>query len=255
VTSANEAELPGASRLAHAEEIWGTVVSLHLRGSDDDVLAAARGDIVEFLHRVDDVFDADRADSALSRWQRDEIAATPELQDVLALAGTVAILTHGAFDAKWNGAPDPTGIVKGWAVDRAVEIAASYGVVNLVINAGGNVSTRGSSGSGGPWRVGVADPAQQRNVLSIVGHELNVATSGAGLRGEQIQCRSGRTAAAATVVGPNLAIADGIATAAIAAGPGAEKILTELDGSGWLSQVIGTDGAVWRSPNFARLLA
>jgi FAD:protein FMN transferase len=255
VTSASESKAPGDRRLAHIEEIWGGVVSLHLLGSDDDALTAVRDEIVAFLHQVDEVFSAYRDDSVLSRWQRGEISATPELQDVLALAGTVAVLTHGAFDVRWSGVTDPTGVVKGWAVDRAVQIAASHGVTDLVINAGGNVSTRGASGSGGPWRVGISDPTQTRAVLAVVGHELNVATSAPGESGDFVHCPSGRTSASATVVGSNLAIADGIATAAIAAGASASKWLIQLDAAGWLSQLVGLDGTVWRSPSFARLLA
>jgi thiamine biosynthesis lipoprotein len=246
---------PGDCRLVHVEEVWDTVVSLHLLGDNDDDLAAARTEIITFLHHVDDVFSAYRDDSVLSRWQRDEAPATPELQDVLALAGTVSVLTHGAYDVRWNGVPDPTGIVKGWAVDRAVEIAASHGVVNLVINAGGDLSTRGCSGSGAPWQVGVSDPSDRAKViLAVVGNDLNIATSGPNERGEHIRCRSVRTAASATVIGPNLAVADGIATAAIAACDAAPDILRDLDEAGWLSQLVDLDGTVWRSPRFAQLL-
>ncbi|HEX3898543.1 MAG TPA: FAD:protein FMN transferase [Mycobacteriales bacterium] len=244
-----------SGRLVHVEQVWGTAVSLHLLGSDDDALAATRDEIVELLHHVDDVFSAYRDDSLLMQWQRKEATASPELQDVLALAGTVSVLTHGAYDVRWNGEPDPTGVVKGWAVDRAVDIAARNGVINLVINADGDLSTRGASASGLPWQIGISDPADRtQTILTAVGNELNVATSGPGELGEHIKCRSQRTAVSATVLGPNLAVADGIATAAIAAGAAAPKILDELDESGWLSQVVGIDGSVWRSPKLAQLM-
>lgn len=234
------------------EQVWDTVVSMHLLGADEAALAATRDEIVAFLHHVDDVFKVSREDSELSRWQRDEIPASGELQDVLALAGTVSVLTHGAYGVRWNGLPDPTGVVKGWAVDRAVDIAARHGVTNLVINAGGNIGTRGASGSGRPWQVVVSDPADpQRVVLTVVGNDVSVATAGTS---DRIRCLRERTARLATVMGPNVAIADGIATAAIAAGSAAPALLTELDGSGWLSQVIGIDGSVWRSPKFAELM-
>ena len=237
----------------HVEEVWGTVVSLHLLGSDDAALAAARDEIVAFLHHVDEVFSAFREDSVLRRWHRGETQPTPELQEVLALAGTVAVLTHGAFDPKWNGDPDPTGVVKGWAVDRAVEKAAAHGVTDLVINAGGHVSTRGSAGNGGPWQFAVTHPDDpSKVVMTVLGHDLNVATSGSA---EHIRCRSVRTAASATVIGPNLAVADGIATGAIAACDAAPDILRDLDEAGWLSQLVDLDGSVWRSPRLERLLS
>lgn len=252
MTTSLPSESANGGRLVHVEQVWGTVVSLHLLGSDDAALEATRDEIVALLHRVEDIFSADRDDSLLSRWQRDEATATPELQDVLALAGTVSVLTHGAYDVRWNGKPDPTGVVKGWAVDRAIELAARNGVVNLVINAGGNVGTRGASGSGRPWQVVVADPDDpQRVALTVLGNDVNVASAGAG---DGIRCVRERTARLATVMGPNLAVADGIATGAIAAGAAAPSLLTELDESGWLSQVIGLDGTVWRSPKFTELM-
>lgn len=232
--------------------MWGTVVSLHLLGAGDAELAATRDEIVAFLHRVEADFSVGREDSLLMRWQRGEAAATPELQDVLALAGTVSVLTHGSYDVRWNGAPDPSGVVMGWAVDRVVEIAARHGVANLVVNAGGNISTRGASGSGRPWQVVVADPVDpQRVALTVLGNDVNVASAGGS---DRIHCVRERTARLATVMGPNLAVADGIATAAVAAGSAAPSLLTELDESGWLSQVIGLDGSVWRSPKFAELM-
>lgn len=250
VTSAS-----GQSTLAHVEDVWGTFVSLHLLGSDAAALAATRDEIVAFLHHVDDVFSSYREDSVLRRWHRGEAPPTAELQEVLAVAGTVAVLTHGAFDATWNGEPDPTGLVKGWAVDRAIEIAASHGVTDLVINAGGDLSTRGISSSGAPWQVAISDPADRSKVvMTVVGNDLNVATSGPNEQGEHIRCRSVRTSASATVLGPNLAIADGIATAAIAACEAAPDILRDLDEAGWLSQLVEIDGTVWRSPRFAQLM-
>ncbi|HVU62240.1 MAG TPA: FAD:protein FMN transferase [Mycobacteriales bacterium] len=246
---------PTVQRLAHVEQVWASVVSIHLLGPDAAALAAAREEIVAFLHHVDDVFSTYRDDSLLLRWQHKEVAAAPELQDVLALAGTVAVLTHGAFDPRWNGEPDPSGVVKGWALDRSVDIAARHGVTNLVINAGGHVAARGASASGLPWQIGVTDPADSsRTVFTVVGNDLNVATSGMLAGGEHIKCLSARTAASATVLGPNLAVADGLATGAVAAGAKAPSLLTELDEQGWLSQLVGLDGSVWRSPKLTALM-
>lgn len=234
--------------LVHVEHVWDTVVSMNLRGQDAGLLERIRHDIVEWLHHVDAVFSTFRPDSVLSRWQRAELAASAELTEVLELAGEISVITQGYFDLYWNGSADPTGVVKGWAVDRAVEIATARGVTDLMINAGGDLSTRGSRGNWQPWRVGIVDPADECTVIAIVnGFDLNVATSGPSQRGEHIKCKEPRTALAASVCGPNLAIADGIATAAISAGDKAMAMLTELDEQGWASQLLQADRTLWRS--------
>jgi len=239
--------------LVHAEHVWDTVVSIHLGGEDLPTQQAALTAIVAWLHHVDEVFSSFRADSVLCRWQRGELTATPELQEVLDIAVRVEELTEGYFDLHWNGVADPTGIVKGWAVDRAVGIATRHGIRDLMINAGGDLSTRGSRGNGQPWRVGIADPADATTIIAIVnGYDLNVATSGPSERGEHIRCREPRTALAASVCGPDLVFTDGIATAAISAGGKAIDLLTELDGQGWSSQLLLEDRTLWRSAGWGR---
>ncbi len=234
--------------IVHVEHVWDTVVSMHLRGNDPVLLESTCQEIVHWLHHVDEVFSTFRPDSDLRQWQRGAAAASAELTQVLELAGQICELTHGYFDLFWNGTADPTGIVKGWAVDRAVEIAGARGVTDLMINAGGDLSTRGSRGNWQPWRVGIVDPADSSTVIAIVnGFDLNVATSGPSERGEHIKCKESRTSLAASVCGPNLAIADGIATAAVSAGGKAMAMLTELDEQGWSSQLLLEDRTLWRS--------
>jgi thiamine biosynthesis lipoprotein len=247
-----------SQRLVHVEHVWDTVVSIHLLADDDSILEDTRDDIVRFLHHVDEVFSGYRNDSALCRWQRGEMEASAELAEVLGLAEALEEMTDGYFDLRWNGLPDPTGVVKGWAVDRSVELAHSRGIADLMINAGGDVRTCGSRGDGEPWRVGIVDPDNAQAVISIVtGNDVCVATSGASERGEHIRVRETRTSVSASVVGPNLAIADALATAAISAGDKAFGILTRFDGSGWASFLVREDGSQWKSPSWqaATLLA
>src|SRR5438477_45186 len=81
------------------------------------------------LRHADGVFSPYRDDSDLSRWERGELAladADAALAEVVALCEEARARTGGWFDPRGlpdprTGDPryDPSGLVKGWAVQRA----------------------------------------------------------------------------------------------------------------------------------------
>jgi thiamine biosynthesis lipoprotein len=234
------------TRLVHTEEVWDTVVSLHLHGPGAE---AARDAIVAWVHEVDDLLSTFRDETPLSRWRRGELAlgdCPPAVREVLALAGEAERRTAGAFEPCWSGgAPDPTGLVKGWATDEAVARALACGVSGVQVNAGGDVRTAGSPGGGRPWRLGIEAPGLPGQLLDVVsGHDLCLATSGTDRRGEHV-LRGGRPADGAlsvTVAGPDLARADAYSTAALALGADAGALLDDLDADGFPSLLVRADG-------------
>ena len=124
---------------------------------------------------------------------------------------------------------DPTGLVKGWAVERAAALLEAAGARRFLIDAGGDVVVRG-----GAWRVGIRHPRRRRRLAAVLALDDGaVATSGAYERGPHIvDPRTGRPAAGAlsvTVLGPDLGTADAYATAAFAHGIARPR----LDGRRW----------------------
>lgn len=75
---------------------------------------------------------------------------------------------------------DFSGIAKGYGVDKAAAALDALGVAHYLIDAGGEVRTRGRNARGAPWQVAieqpVAGPRQPRYVLPL--SDLAVATSG-----------------------------------------------------------------------------
>jgi thiamine biosynthesis lipoprotein len=240
--------------LVHTEEVWDTVVSLHLAGPGAE---PARDAIVSWLHEVDDLLSTFRPETPLSRWRRGELAledCPPEVREVLALAAEAERRTGGAFEACWSGGrPDPTGLVKGWAADAAVGRALACGVDGVQVNAGGDVRTAGSPGGGRPWRLGIEAPGLPGQLLDVVeGHELCLATSGIGRRGAHV-LRGGvsaRGALSVTVAAPDLAHADAYSTAALALGAGATDLLRDLDADGCPSLLVRADAEIIASPGW-----
>jgi thiamine biosynthesis lipoprotein len=205
----------------------------------------------DWFQRVDDVFSTWRDDSEISRFARGELEladASPELAVVLDLCEQMRHTSRGAFDVTFataadiSGRPgscaiDPTGLVKGWAVDRAGGLLAGQGASNFAINAGGDILTRGRPRSDTVWRVGIQHPWQRDKTAEIVGiTDGAVATSGDYERGEHvIDPRTGRAAhglASVSVITSDLASADGYATAALALG---------REGMAWLATLPDVD--------------
>ncbi|MGW5124109.1 FAD:protein FMN transferase [Streptomyces sp. NPDC004069] len=208
----------------------GTVFSFDVRGGRSDAVAAALGEAVAGLHRVDEVFSTYRHDSQLSRLARGELAVAecdPEVAEVLALGAEAERASDGWFSLRYRGGLDPTGIVKGWAAERAARRIAAAGVSGVSVNGGGDVQVLGAPDANRPWRVGVSDPLRPGGLAAVVSaagtSELAVATSGTAERGAHIvDPRTGRSAitdlVAVTVVAPSLTWADCWATAAFAMG-------------------------------------
>ncbi len=163
-----------------AERVMGTVVSLALpEGGARSVVAAAA---FAWLHEVDRRFSPFRPDSEVSRLIRGELTeadVADDLREVLDLAEAVRLLSDGAFDIRGHrpdGRPDPTGLVKGWAIERAAAILVAGGVRRLALNAGGDVVVRGGRAAGVPWRIGVAHPDGPATALVLEADDLAVAT-------------------------------------------------------------------------------
>jgi thiamine biosynthesis lipoprotein len=244
----------------------GTVVSF-------DVPAAARADgsldaAIGWLHWVDRVFSPFRPDSDVSLLADGAVGVAdcaPELAEVIKACAEVGELSGGYFTDTPAGRFDPSGYVKGWAVERAAGIISAAGSASHLVNGGGDVQCAGvrpgtaDSPVPGPWRVGVADPFRRGN-LALVVHlaDCAVATSGTAERGAHIHNpKTGRPAtglASLTVVGPGLALADAYATAAFAMGPGLAREWTEsLDG--YEAFAITESGTTWQTAGFAAYLA
>ena len=168
------------------------------------------------------------------------------MRTVLDLCQFVNVQSGGAFDITVGADPrvearpglgpiDPSGLVKGWALDHAADLLIAEGISNFTINAGGDVITRGRPAPGEVWRVGVQHPWSRHELAAVVGGtDLAIATSGRYERGDHIiDPRSGRPAAgfmSVTVVGDDLALADGYATAALVLGPEGMRWLAGLEG-------------------------
>jgi FAD:protein FMN transferase len=250
-------------RLRHAEHVMGTVVSFDVpawtaREPDGEPVL---GQAVAWLHWVDATFSPYRDGSDVSRFGRGSLAladCAPELAEVLSACAAVSARSGGYFTARPGGRLDPSGYVKGWAIERAAAMLTAAGSAEHSVNGGGDVQCVGDHGPGQPWRVGIAHPLQPGALaLVLAGRDFAIATSGVAERGAHIiDPHTGQPAAglaSITMVGAGLAVTDAYATAAFAMGPAARDWVESLDG--YEAFAITPGGATWQTPGFRAYLA
>ena len=217
---------PAAVPFSHVEECMGTVFSF--RVAAPGMTRTALTDAIAWLHAIDALFSTYRSDSEISHVNTGILRladASPEVRYVLAECDRLRDETDGYFSARLDGRLDPSGYVKGWAVQHAANLLAAAGSVNHCVNGGGDVFCAGRPEPGRGWRIGITDPHQPRHLRTTVeaAGPVAVATSGLAERGAHIlDPHIGQPAtdlASVTVIAPDLLTADVYATAAVAMGP------------------------------------
>ena len=212
------------------EQIMGMPIVVE---ADDD---SAFDAVFDWFRWVDETFSTYKPASEVSRiafGALDVADAHPDVQWVLDRCEQLKTETRGYFDAYASGTLDPSGLVKGWAVDRAAELL--NGTTRYSINAGGDIRVRGL------WRVAIQHPRERNAVAKVLeAEDLAIATSGEYLRGQHVlDPHTGKPATgilSVTVTGPDLATADAYATAAFAMG---ERLAPH-----WLARLRGYESLI-----------
>jgi thiamine biosynthesis lipoprotein len=228
------------------EQVMGMPASLLLRGDDLDHVDGVVASAYTELRRIDATFSTYRADSEISLLRTGELRrgdTSAEVRDVLALCEEARIATDGWFNAELPGGLDPSGLVKGWAIEQALDMLGELRAVDICLNVGGDVAVRVS---GTPFVAGIQDPHDRsRLVASVALTGGGLATSATYARGLHIvDPRTGAPAtelASVSVIGPSLMWADVYATAAFARGrgglawiaglPSYDALVVHLDGT------------------------
>ncbi len=246
----------------HVEHVMGTVVSFSVvPGSQTDADASrAIGSACAELHHADAIFSTWDPLSPMSRLRRGGLAidrVPPEVAEVLDLCRVAQAASGGWFDP-WAaiGGVDPTGLVKGWAVDRALAVLRDAGMTAAMVNGGGDMAVFGMpplddnhtvpADAEPGWRIGIRHPWRADALAAIItGVTAAIATSGQYERGRHLfspQDRPLAAVASGTITGPSLAMADALATALAVGGDEVLGLVAELYGyEGYLIRADGTE--------------
>jgi thiamine biosynthesis lipoprotein len=248
------AVLPGIRRIEH---VMGMPIVVDVRDEhvDDGVLDR----MFDWLRWVDATFSTYKDDSEIRRLNRGELAlehAHPDVVGVLDRCEQLRLETDGYFDVRAASPElvDPSGLVKGWAVDRAAAMLDEAGLRNYAVNAAGDIRLRGRAVPELHWRVGIQHPLELDRVARVIDTtDLAVATSGEYARGAHVfdpHTHLPPTGIlSVTITGPDLATADAYATAAFAMGAVKATHWTARL-RGYEAMTILADGRVLSTPGF-----
>lgn len=234
---------------AAVAQIMGMPIVIDVR--DEGPHSEAVEHAFDWFRHVDATFSTYKEDSEIRRLERGELALDDAYEDVrlvLDRCETLRDETGGYFDARVAGRLDPSGLVKGWSVDRAADILRNAGLEHFAVSAGGDMRLVGSG-----WRVGIQHPRERESLAAVLElGDLAVATSGAYARGDHVvDPHTGAAPAdvlSVTVVGPDLATADAYATAAFAMGARGPAWAASL--RGYEAMTIMADEAVLTTGGF-----
>lgn len=225
-------------KLERFVETWGTVIVVQAasKSLSEVELGLEVDKVEEFFHKVDKDFSTYQSDSEVSYIRRGELEvadASNDVKVVWKLCEHARELTLGAFDPwKVEGGFDPSGSVKGWAADVAAKMLVDDGVESILINAAGDLVLRGGQPSEGdelkPWNVGISSPDDVDQIVKTFDViDGSVATSGDYEKGAHIiDPHTGLIAIgarSASVVGPDGALCDALATALMVDGRDAQR--------------------------------
>ena len=231
-------------------KVWGTIVWIEVYGLNQELLSSGLDRVSQFFNLIDQIFSTYINTSEVSKFRRGEIEISQchtHFKEIYKLAHNAKNLTEGAFDP-WSvtGGFDPSGYVKGWAADMAIEILKQHGAVSAQVNAAGDISLFGGTYVDGvhkPWSIGIRHPDDPKKIVKVFEiMDGAIATSGTYERGSHIIDPFTGTIAigarSATVLGPDGGIAEALATALIVAGKDGAKWFTKPELAGYSAWVI-----------------
>ncbi len=234
-------------------EAMGTMFSLSLEVGElnADERDAAIDAAWNLIRHFDDTYTLYQPDSPINHFRAgQEVDLGEDFDDILELCTHAFTLSGGLFDPWTPEGFDPTGIVKGYAAERAIALLHSRGIPEATLNAGGDIALNGDRRR----RLGITHPFARESLWGIVEVGAGgLATSGVYERGPHIFNPRNREVAAlaATVFGARLSIADALATACVAGGKDTLAYFTQ---SGYEALVIDRSGSATITNGFRSLL-
>lgn len=239
-------------------DVMGMPITITVVSDDDKGARTAIETAFTELVRIDNAYSPYKPTSLVAHINDGSLAlidAPLELRDIVTACSALTRRTNGYFTTEIRGRFDPSGYVKGWAIQRALKLLTQHGFTNCAVTAGGDVQTSGLNSDGKPWSVGIRDPRDAQKIVKTIYLSGNaMATSGTYERGNHIvNPKTGKPPAgivSLSVIGPDIIEADALATAAFAMGsPGLNWIAEHTD----LAAFMITDSfEAVMTPNFSQ---
>ncbi|WP_448905279.1 FAD:protein FMN transferase [Gemella sp.] len=211
-----------------------------VRDSFDEILVDVLNQIVneidKYLQNVEEKFSPFLSESLVSRHtdigeELQDDFFDIEYQEVYSRSIIAKKETHGLFDPFFDGKYNPTGFVKGWAIENAFMKYIKPLIDNNILEAGaingaGDMQVGTRLDSNFSWKIGIENPEDKEKIIAKYSIRNGaVATSGLSKKGHHIKSDNDINHIQVTVVGTYLSDVDVLATAGVVAN---EKIWREI---------------------------
>jgi len=147
----------------------------------------------------------------------------------------VEAASDGYFNATIGGVLDPSGVVKGWAIERVSALLSAAGVRSHAVNGGGDVQlpelVRMAHPGGSGWRIRCGRGRSRRwsreGISRWPPRDVPSGVVTSSIRGP---AEHPSALASVTVTGPGITLVDAYATAAYVMGASSRDWIEDLDG-------------------------
>lgn len=239
----------------------GTLFEVLLGGDEEEHLTAVAEAALDEIGRIDRLLSRFNPRSEIARINRlagrEPVLVDREVAELLALCLEAQEWTDGCFDmAAGSGGSaaavrfdraarrvafarpdlrlDLGGVGKGYALDRAAELLAQFGICRALLHGGtSSVLARGQGPEGGPWRVALRDPAGNAPVESLELADEALSCSWPGAAQDIMDPKTGAPVGrnrACAVVAPTATVAEILSTALVVRGPEGSAPLAAVHG-------------------------
>ena len=229
-----------------------------VRDSFDEILIDALNQIVyeidKYLQNVEEKFSPFLSESLVSRHtdlgeELQDDFFDIEYQEVYSRSIIAKKETQGLFNPFFDGKYNPTGFVKGWAIENAFMKYIKPLIYNNIIEAGaingaGDIQVGTRLDNNFSWEIGIENPEDKGKIIAKYSIKNGaVATSGLSKKGQHIKSDNDINHVQVTVVGTYLSDVDVLATAGVVSD---EKIWSEIVESKLLTGILLTKEGIKR---------
>ena len=195
--------------------------------------------IYDYLIYVDETFSTYKDSSEISQINAGKLTPSEwskDMQEVMQACEATKNETSGYFDILNNGQLDPSGYVKGWAIQNAAALLTEASFKNYYVDAGGDIQVSGNNSENKPWSLGIRNPFNPKEIVKKVAlTDMGMATSGTYIRGQHIYNpldlqEELDEIVSLTVIGSKIVDADRFATAAFAMGKAGIEFIAAQSG-------------------------
>ena len=203
-----------------------------VKNNFDETLIEALNQVIDeidkYFKKVEEKFSPFLPDSLVSRHTDlgevlQENFFDLEYQEVYSRSILAKKETRGLFNPFFEGKYNPTGFVKGWAIETAFIKYIKPLIDNNIIEAGaingaGDMQVGTSLDSDFSWEIGIENPEDREKIIARYSIKNGaVATSGINKKGQHIKSENDIEHVQVTVVGKYLSDVDVLATVGVAA--------------------------------------